>query len=197
MAVTCSEEMAVWPWVTVAESEPPVAAATEKSIPAPERLTSSPPTLSCALSAAVTEASKTTLIVQEPPPCRVRPAQLSPSEKSTAFVPETVIAGTVTGEVPELATVTCCDALSSVPNGSAANVKEFVESVKAPLRPERLTVWVPAVSVIVRRAISVPVVEGVNLTLIAQEPPPAARGWLWQLSVSEESEVFAAEMATL
>ena len=54
----------------------------------------------------------------------------------------------------------------------------------------------PAVSVMVSSALSVPAAEGVNFTLIAQEPPPAVREWLAQLSVSVKSEAFAPEIAT-
>src|ERR1700735_4010021 len=63
--------------------------------------------------------------------------------------------------------------------------------------PVKLTVCVPAVSVIVSSALSVLATEGVNFTLIAQEPPLGANEVPAQLSVSEKSEAFVPEMATL
>ena len=53
----------------------------------------------------------------------------------------------------------------------------------------------PAVSVIVSSALSAPAAEGVNFTLIAQEPPPGLREWPMQLSVSEKSAAFVPEIA--
>jgi hypothetical protein len=49
----------------------------------------------------------------------------------------------------------------------------------------------------VSSALFVPATDGVNFTLIAQEPPPATRERPAQLSVSEKSEAFVPEMATV
>src|SRR5437899_1067110 len=49
----------------------------------------------------------------------------------------------------------------------------------------------------VSSALSVPATDGANFTLIAQEPPNAARERPAQLSVSEKTEAFAPEMATV